>query len=136
MHLKGTLDRLSSGLDVSKIAFIDEALRHNQLLIMFPPQQECFTHEIVKAATVPRHPISGETRISLTLRRYKETSAQPNCRCGRPAILKAKAPGNEEKLMQVHSLRYYWSCDIAQTPTCGWSQPASELAIDLKAFKY
>ena len=85
---------------------------------------------------MPRHPISGTTRISLTLRRYKEVAALPNCRCGRPAVLKAKAPTNEEKLMTVHNLRYQYSCDRAEALSCGWSQPASELSINLKAFQY
>ena len=43
VHLKGSLDKLGSGLDVSKIASIDVALQHNQLLIMWPPSQEAFT---------------------------------------------------------------------------------------------
>ncbi|OQS01181.1 hypothetical protein ACHHYP_01748 [Achlya hypogyna] len=68
------------------------ALPHNALLIMFPPFQEFYRHEVppVRAQQVKWHPMAKDARINLTLRmlRPEYTTNSPHCLCGKPAVLR------------------------------------------------
>ncbi|KAI9001676.1 hypothetical protein BC832DRAFT_522033, partial [Gaertneriomyces semiglobifer] len=67
-------------------------LPHNSLLIMFPPMQEEYKHEVPKcnAKLLTRHPISKDTRINITFRvaRQEYANTVPRCRCGNPCELR------------------------------------------------
>lgn len=116
-------------------------------VIMWPPCQDCWKHEvqpwqtkpplcllsdatqagccILQVLQVPEesrvepHAISGQTRINLTFRRLKSSWAQrvPQCRCNRQATLKARANSS------THGPIYYYSCDNTQGPSCGFYSP-------------
>ncbi|TPX61494.1 hypothetical protein PhCBS80983_g01095 [Powellomyces hirtus] len=83
-------------------------LPHNSLLIMFPPMQEEYRHEVPKCNPkhLTPHPISHDVRINLTYRvaRPEYRSSIPVCKCGNPTELRTV-------LKQAHSLgRYFYMC--------------------------
>ncbi|KAJ3123144.1 Cleavage and polyadenylation specificity factor subunit 3 [Nowakowskiella sp. JEL0407] len=87
----------------------DVILPHNSLLIMFPPLQELYRHELPKQKLidVKRHTISGLARINLTFRMSKKEFVQknPKCYCGNNTDLKIT--------MNIKSQsygRYFYSC--------------------------
>ncbi|KAI9028593.1 hypothetical protein DFJ74DRAFT_659404 [Hyaloraphidium curvatum] len=84
-------------------------LPHNSLLIMHPPTQEVYKHEIPKiTSTLPalkRHPISGSERINLTFRCYRDeydAAHTPACDCANKADLQCAFKRDNE--------RYFYSC--------------------------
>ncbi|KAL2915011.1 hypothetical protein HK105_205555 [Polyrhizophydium stewartii] len=92
----------------------DILLPHNSLLIMFPPMQERYKHELPPVGssltrptgTLVPHPISGETRINLTFRmtRPEVVAAIPKCSCGAPCEMRVV-------IKQRETLgRYFWQC--------------------------
>ncbi|KAJ3002614.1 hypothetical protein HKX48_002224 [Thoreauomyces humboldtii] len=83
-------------------------LPHNSLLIMLPPMQEEYRHEVPKCNVrqLTRHPISGDVRINLTYRVAREEYRRnvPTCRCGNPTELRTV-------LKQAATLgRYFYMC--------------------------
>ncbi|KAJ3351796.1 hypothetical protein HDU83_008698 [Entophlyctis luteolus] len=102
-------------------------LPHGSLLIMYPPMQELYKHEIAldKNGYFPRHKISGYARYNLTFRmRRDEFSDPPICRCGVRTDLK---PAFKSMVTATHHTfdcdepnqvdgtktaneRYYFSC--------------------------
>ncbi|KAJ3281465.1 hypothetical protein HK104_011460 [Borealophlyctis nickersoniae] len=75
-------------------------LPHNSLLIMFPPMQEEYRHEVpkIQPTRLTPHPLSRDTRINLTFRasRREYRESIPLCRCGNPSELRCviKQEGN------------------------------------------
>ncbi|KAK9829720.1 hypothetical protein WJX72_007524 [[Myrmecia] bisecta] len=121
----------SCDLHDAEITSVDIELRHNTLLVMCPPCQEEWHHSVVRTSKpVPRHPVSGATRINLTFRKLKPdwASRAPQCRCGKPAIMKAamgKAQRQSSHPRGTAPLlrhRYYYACDSTQGPGCGFWQ--------------
>ncbi|KAK9460681.1 uncharacterized protein V1516DRAFT_626074 [Lipomyces oligophaga] len=82
-------------------------LPHNSLLIMHAPCQEKYKHSVISCRKVDAHPISGNSRINLTYRMYRDCHAPyntPLCKCGIPMVLRCVTKKQE-------SLgRYFWSC--------------------------
>lgn len=72
------------------LVYLDVHLPHNSLLIMWPPCQEAWRHEVPRSSRISSHPLSGRCRVNLTFRHYKEewTRRCPRCRCGRPAMMR------------------------------------------------
>lgn len=88
-------------------------LPHNSLLVMHAEMQEEWKHCIPPAQNISPHPISGNRRINITYRWYRE-SLQPNkiprCRCGVPAILRCV------QRKQNTRGRYMWTCYAGGPP--------------------
>lgn len=87
-------------------------LPHNSLLIMHPPTQEYYKHDIPKITSnlppIRRHPISGLERINMTFRHYREDFAAnktPNCFCGNKMDLQVAFNKDREK--------YFYTCSGA-----------------------
>ncbi|GMH45684.1 hypothetical protein BSKO_13647 [Bryopsis sp. KO-2023] len=104
---------------LSQFASVDIPLPHNTLVIMWPPCQEEWRHEVPKCSNLKfqHHPLSGTGRLNLTFRMLRpEWAAKvPKCRCGRGAIMKARVGVDSDgKTM------YYFSCDTTQGKPCGY----------------
>ncbi|KAK5671347.1 hypothetical protein QVD99_002067 [Batrachochytrium dendrobatidis] len=92
----------------------DILLPHNSLLIMWPPMQECFKHELPpvseslvrRTGTLISHPLSGDTRINLTFRMVRRDVVEqiPICKCGSPAEMRCVI-----KKMDARG-QYFWIC--------------------------
>ncbi|CAG8482998.1 12020_t:CDS:2 [Cetraspora pellucida] len=67
-------------------------LPHNSLLIMWPPCQELWKHEVCSQNVIDNlHPIAGPKRINITFRQFRdEYTAEwtPKCSCGIQCVLK------------------------------------------------
>lgn len=88
-------------------------LPHNSLLVMHASMQEEWKHSIAPARTVSPHPISGNKRINITYRQYKENlhpRFTPKCGCGVPTVLRVvqRQAGNRGK--------YMWMCYAGYVP--------------------
>ncbi|KAK5102583.1 hypothetical protein LTR70_000441 [Exophiala xenobiotica] len=89
-------------------------LPHNSLLVMHAEMQETWKHSIAPASSatggITPHPISGNKRVNITYRWYREEFSPkytPKCRCGVPCVLKS-VMRRKETLG-----KYVWMC---QTP--------------------
>ena len=97
-------------------------LPHNSLLIMHAEMQESWKHSIAPARTITPHPISGNKRINITYRHYREEfhpRYTPRCRCGVATVLRCA----QRKRGSVG--RYMWMCQGGGVPEkgregCGW----------------
>jgi hypothetical protein len=99
----------------------DILLQHNMLLIMFPPCQEDYKHEVPKVSnllnrtigTLVKHPISGERRICLTYRMTRPDYANniPICACQNPTELRPVTKKQE------NIGKYFYICG---TGKCGY----------------
>ncbi|KAI9599067.1 hypothetical protein BDF19DRAFT_462478 [Syncephalis fuscata] len=81
-------------------------LPHNSLLLMHPPTQEQWRHQ-VPAAPVHPHPLAGSTRINITYRHYRQEqqlATIPRCLCNLPCQLKSVT--RKEKTFG----RYFYCC--------------------------
>ncbi|ETW00547.1 hypothetical protein, variant 1 [Aphanomyces invadans] len=67
-------------------------LPHNSLLIMFPPFQEFYRHEVPPQQPwqVKAHPVARETRVNITFRMMRSNYVRhmPRCHCGKVAVLR------------------------------------------------
>lgn len=82
-------------------------LPHNSLLVMHAEMQEEWKHSIPPTQTISPHPVSGNRRINITYRWYRDSlhpRYTPRCRCGVPAILKCVQQKRETRG------RYMWTC--------------------------
>jgi alkylated DNA repair dioxygenase AlkB len=112
------------GNAVHKAKTYDIILPHNTLLIMFPPCQEEFKHEVPKVGaslnttlgTFIKHPMSQNSRICLTYRMTRSEYADrvPNCKCSRPAELRpvTKQPQSAG--------RYFYICGTGKCDYFEW----------------
>ncbi|ETV84764.1 hypothetical protein H257_03861 [Aphanomyces astaci] len=94
-------------------------LPHNSLLIMFPPFQECYRHEVPPQQPwqVKVHPVAGETRVNLTFRMMRANYVRhmPQCRCGKPAVLRtANRPSKK------HVGEYFYMCAGSVPASCSY----------------
>eukprot|EP00884_Botryococcus_braunii_P010896 jgi/Botrbrau1/19808/Bobra.0124s0051.1 len=103
--------------DPSRIDRIDIPLPHNTLLIMWPPCQEEWVHEVPKTKSVGQHTVAGLQRVNLTFRKMKPdwSAMTPSCSCRRPAVLRA------------HTNGYFYVCDNTQGATCNFRARAPEV---------
>lgn len=88
-------------------------LPHNSLLVMHAEMQEEWKHAIAPAQTISPHPLSGNRRINITYRWYRDTlhpRYTPRCRCGSHAILRCAQRKQESKG------RYMWMCYAGYEP--------------------
>lgn len=82
-------------------------LPHNSLLVMHAEMQEEWKHAITPVQTVNPHPVSGNRRINITYRWYRDSlhpRYTPKCRCGTHAILRCAQRKRETRG------RYMWMC--------------------------
>ncbi|GAD98767.1 conserved hypothetical protein [Paecilomyces variotii No. 5] len=97
-------------------------LPHNSLLVMHAEMQEEWKHCIAPAQTISPHPISGNRRINITYRWYRESlhpRYTPRCRCSMPAVLRCAQRKRETRG------RYMWMCYAGFSPGkagCGFFQ--------------
>ncbi|KAJ5211115.1 Oxoglutarate/iron-dependent dioxygenase [Penicillium cf. griseofulvum] len=88
-------------------------LPHNSLLIMHAEMQEEWKHSIAPARTISPHPISGNRRINITYRWYRDTlhpRYTPRCMCDEPTILRCVQRKHETRG------RYMWMCYAGYAP--------------------
>ncbi|CAI7599167.1 unnamed protein product [Penicillium glandicola] len=82
-------------------------LPHNSLLIMHAEMQEEWKHSIAAAQTISPHPISGNKRINITYRWYRDTlhpRYTPRCKCG------------EHTILRCSQRKYMWMCYAGYEP--------------------
>ncbi|KAH8434178.1 putative CUE domain protein [Aspergillus melleus] len=97
-------------------------LPHNSLLVMHAEMQEEWKHAIAPAQTISPHPLSGNRRINITYRWYRESlhpRNTPRCHCGQHAILRCAQRKRASKG------RYMWMCYAGFAPgkkSCGFFQ--------------
>lgn len=100
---------------------LDIPLPHNTLVIMWPPCQEEWRHEVPRCSNtkLEHNSISGSGRLNLTFRMLKPEWVKrvPLCRCGKGAIMKARVGVESDG-----RTKYYYSCDTTQGPPCGYFQ--------------
>lgn len=88
-------------------------LPHNSLLIMHAEMQEEWKHAITPAQTISPHPVSGNRRINITYRWYRDSlhpRYTPRCRCGVHAVLRCAQRRRETRG------RYMWMCYAGFAP--------------------
>ncbi|KAJ5458571.1 hypothetical protein N7475_009959 [Penicillium sp. IBT 31633x] len=88
-------------------------LPHNSLLVMHAEMQEEWKHSIAPAQTVSPHPISGNRRINVTYRWYRDTlhpRFTPRCKCGEHTILRCVQRKQDTRG------RYMWMCYAGFAP--------------------
>ncbi|KAL4818595.1 hypothetical protein BDW67DRAFT_9600 [Aspergillus spinulosporus] len=97
-------------------------LPHNSLLVMHAETQEEWKHAIAPAQTVSPHPLSGNRRINITYRWYRESLHPrniPRCHCNAHAVLKCVQRKHDSRG------RYMWVCYMGYRPGnkgCGFFQ--------------
>ncbi|KAI8054332.1 hypothetical protein BDF22DRAFT_678581 [Syncephalis plumigaleata] len=106
-------------------------LPHNSLLLMHPPTQEQWRHQI-PAAPVHPHPLAGLTRINITFRHYRRDQALsgiPRCSCNLPCQLRSVT--RREKNFG----KYFYCCQAAysqQGRQCSffawWQEPQATIS--------
>lgn len=88
-------------------------LPHNSLLIMHAGTQEEYKHSVAPAQTVSPHPISGNKRINVTYRWYRDSlhpRNTPKCGCGMPVVLRCVQRKKETRG------QYMWMCYAGYSP--------------------
>ena len=88
-------------------------LPHNSLLVMHAEMQESWKHSIQPSLTVDPHPISGNKRINVTYRHYRESfhpKYSPRCFCGISTVLRCVQRRSKNKG------RYMWMCHAGNSP--------------------
>jgi len=96
------------------------ALKHNDLLIMYPPMQEEWWHEVPPSSACSIHRLSGQARFNLTFRmnKPKYKSLIPKCHCGKGARLQASRQEGP------NLGRFYYACENHAAP-CEYFEWAS-----------
>ena len=88
-------------------------LPHNSLLIMHAEMQEEWKHSIAPAQAIDPHPVTGNRRLNITYRYYKENlhpRYTPKCKCGVPTVLRCVTRQRETRG------RYMWMCHTNYVP--------------------
>lgn len=91
---------------------------------MHAEMQEEWKHSIHPAAVLDPHPISGNKRINVTYRHYRESfhpKYTPKCKCGIATVLRCVQRKKENRG------RYMWMCHAGNTP--GKEGYAPELSL-------
>lgn len=114
--------RIASDVRADAQGQISIHLPHNSLLVMHAEMQEEWKHAITPAQTVSPHPLSGNRRINITYRWYRDSlhpRNNPRCRCGMHAILRCTQRKRESRG------KYMWMCYAGFAPgkkSCGFFQ--------------
>ncbi|KAL4941348.1 hypothetical protein BDV06DRAFT_194603 [Aspergillus oleicola] len=101
---------------------ISIVLPHNSLLVMHAETQEEWKHSIAPAQAISPHPLSGNRRINITYRWYRDSLHPrniPRCRCNAHAVLKCVQRKRDTRG------RYMWQCYMGSKPGrkgCGFFQ--------------
>ncbi|KAL4780527.1 hypothetical protein BJX76DRAFT_360786 [Aspergillus varians] len=101
---------------------ISIALPHNSLLVMHAETQEEWKHAIAPAQTISPHVLSGNRRINITYRWFRDSLHPrniPRCRCNAHANLKCVQRKRDTRG------RYMWTCYTGSKPGkkgCGFFQ--------------
>ncbi|KAK2768298.1 hypothetical protein FQN54_000151 [Arachnomyces sp. PD_36] len=106
-------DRKNSSTRADAQGQISIHLPHNSLLVMHAGTQEEWKHSIAPAQTISPHPISGNKRINVTYRWYRESlhpRNTPKCRCKMPAVLRCVQRKKETRG------QYMWMCYAGYSP--------------------
>jgi alkylated DNA repair dioxygenase AlkB len=88
-------------------------LPHNSLLVMHAETQEEWKHCVAPAQTISPHSISGNKRINITYRWYRDSlhpRNTPRCRCRMPAVLRCV-----QRKKETHG-QYMWMCYAGYAP--------------------
>lgn len=88
-------------------------LPHNSLLVMHAEMQEEWKHSIHPASAIDPHPISGNRRINVTYRYYRESfhpKYTPRCKCNVATVLRCVQRKKENRG------KYMWMCHAGLTP--------------------
>lgn len=82
-------------------------LIHNSLIIMWPPCQELWKHEVCPQNSIDKHPIAGSKRINITFRQFRDeygNEMTPICNHGELCMLKPVFNGRNVG-------RYFYTCN-------------------------
>ncbi|KAF2007708.1 hypothetical protein P154DRAFT_516527 [Amniculicola lignicola CBS 123094] len=88
-------------------------LPHNSLLVMHAEMQEEWKHSIAPAQAIDPHPLSGNKRLNITYRCYKDNlhpKYTPKCKCGVPTVLRCCMKQTQNRG------RYMWMCHTNYIP--------------------
>ncbi|XHG07338.1 hypothetical protein AWENTII_010489 [Aspergillus wentii] len=88
-------------------------LPHNSLLVMHAEMQEEWKHAITPAQAISPHPVSGNRRINITYRWFRDSlhpRNTPRCRCGMHTILRCVQRNRETRG------KYMWMCYAGFAP--------------------
>ncbi|KAK3390915.1 GRF zinc finger domain-containing protein [Podospora didyma] len=88
-------------------------LPHNSLLVMHAEMQEEWKHSVLPAHAIDPHPVSGNRRINITYRDYREAfhpRYTPKCGCGVATVLRVVQKKRE------NWGRYFWMCHAGNVP--------------------
>ncbi|KAL8695287.1 MAG: hypothetical protein Q9218_000186 [Villophora microphyllina] len=88
-------------------------LPHNSLLVMHAEMQEEWKHSIHPSRSVDAHPVSGDKRVNITYRHYRDNfhpKYTPRCKCKVPTVLRCVQRKKENRG------RYMWMCHAGLTP--------------------
>ncbi|KZF25081.1 hypothetical protein L228DRAFT_265565 [Xylona heveae TC161] len=88
-------------------------LPHNSLLVMHAEMQEEWKHSLVPAQAIDPHPISGNRRINVTYRYYRDSfhpRYTPRCNCNVPTVLRVVQRKKE------NYGKYMWMCHGGMEP--------------------
>lgn len=110
---EGSRDRKSLSTRADAQGQISIHLPHNSLLVMHAGTQEEYKHSVAAAQTVSPHTISGNRRINVTYRWYRESlhpRNTPKCRCGMPVVLRCVQRKKETRG------QYMWMCYAGYSP--------------------
>lgn len=110
---KATNERKPSTTRADAQGQISIHLPHNSLLVMHAEMQEEWKHSIAPAQTISPHPVSGNRRINVTYRWYRDTlhpRNTPRCLCGEHAVLRCAQRKQETRG------RYMWMCYAGYVP--------------------
>ncbi|CAK4688726.1 hypothetical protein LEN26_012963 [Aphanomyces euteiches] len=92
-------------------------LPHNSLLIMFPPFQEFYRHEVPAQQPwqIKAHEIAREARVNLTFRmtRPNYMAHIPRCQCNKPAVLRTANRPNKKNVGE-----YFYICAGSVPASC------------------
>ncbi|TWU76529.1 hypothetical protein ED733_007687 [Metarhizium rileyi] len=88
-------------------------LPHNSLLVMHAEMQEEWKHCVTPALSIDPHPVSGNKRINITYRDYRQRmhpKYTPRCACKVPCVLRVVQKKKE------NLGRYFWMCHAGNVP--------------------
>ncbi|KHN98128.1 GRF zinc finger domain containing protein [Metarhizium album ARSEF 1941] len=88
-------------------------LPHNSLLVMHAEMQEEWKHCVTPALSIDPHPISGNKRINITYRDYRQRMHPrytPRCTCKVPCVLRVVQKKKE------NFGKYFWMCHAGNVP--------------------
>ncbi|KAF0684867.1 Aste57867_23212 [Aphanomyces stellatus] len=94
-------------------------LPHNSLLLMFPPFQEFYRHEVPAQppSQIKGHGIAHDTRVNLTFRMMRDNYVEhmPRCLCQKPAVLRTANRHTKKNVGE-----YFYVCAGSVPASCSY----------------